>query len=223
MLAPVKSFAKFISGAAATLVLSLLTACQTAPPPKAASVDLFNGRDFTGWTFCMRGNLDPMQTWSATNGVIHCLGRPTGYMRTEKSYQDYRLTVEWRFIKAPPRADNTGVLVHMQPPDVIWPKCFECQGMHDHQGEFWLWGGAAADEPVNLKKNGIDRLQPAKENPVGEWNTCQVVCAGETIEIMVNGQAVNKITGCDPASGSIGIQSEGAEIEISKIRLEPLN
>jgi len=95
--------------------------------------------------------------------------------------------------------------------------------MHDHQGEFWLWGGATAGEPINLKKNGIKPLQPAKENRVGEWNLYQVVCAGQSIEIIVNGKSVNKITGCNPASGSIGIQSEGAEIEIRKIHLAPLN
>jgi hypothetical protein len=223
MLAPVNIFAKFLSGASAALVLSLLTGCQTASAPKSGGRDLFNGRDFTGWTFCMRANLDPLQTWSVTNGVIHCLGRPNGYLRTEKRYHDYRLTVEWRFVKAPPRADNTGVLVHLQPPDVLWPKCFECQGMHNQQGDFWLWGGAAGKEPVNLKQNGIARQQPAKENPVGEWNTYQVVCAGKTIEIIVNGKSVNKITGCNPSSGSIGIQSEGAEIEVRKIHLAPLN
>jgi hypothetical protein len=223
MLAPVNIFVKFIPGALAALGLSLLTGCQTASAPKAGGLELFNGRDFTGWTFCMRANLDPMQTWSVTNGVIHCLGRPNGYMRTEKRFHDYRLTVEWRFVKAPPRADNTGVLVHMQPPDAVWPKCFECQGMYKHQGEFWLWGGVAAREPIDLKKNGINRLQPASENRVGEWNTYQVVCAGKTIEIIVNGKSVNKITGCNLASGSIGIQSEGAEIEVRKIHLAPLN
>jgi hypothetical protein len=223
MLASVNIHAKLLSAASAALTLSLLTGCQTAPAPKPGSLDLYNGRDFTGWTFFMRANLDPMQTWSITNGVIHCLGRPPGYMRTDKSYRDYRLTVEWRFVKAPPRADNTGLLIHIQPPDRIWPKCFECQGMHGHQGEFWLWDGATAGEPINLKKNGINRLEPARENPVGQWNTFEVVCAGKTIEIIVNGQSVNKITDVNPDSGSIGIQSEGAEFEISKIHLVPLN
>ena len=37
-------------------------------------VALFNGRDFSGLTFCMKDNADPLQTWSVTNGVIHCTG-----------------------------------------------------------------------------------------------------------------------------------------------------
>ncbi|HEV2437926.1 MAG TPA: family 16 glycoside hydrolase, partial [Verrucomicrobiae bacterium] len=45
-------------------------------------LELFNGKDFSGWTFCMRDHADPRQTWSVTNGVIHCTGEPTGYLRT---------------------------------------------------------------------------------------------------------------------------------------------
>jgi hypothetical protein len=46
------------------------------PPSRDTEVALFNGRDFTGFTFCMKDNADPMQTWSVTNGVIHCTGKP---------------------------------------------------------------------------------------------------------------------------------------------------
>jgi len=39
---------------------------------------------------------------------------------------------------------------------------------------------------------------------------------------MVNGKSMNKITGCNVSTGFIGIQSEGAELELRKIHLEPL-
>ena len=199
-------------------------AAQDAITP-ASHIELFNGKDFTGWTFYMKTNADPMQTWSITNGMIHCTGKPNGYLRTEKIYQDFKVTVEWRFTKA----GNTGVLVFMQDrdpaasPDQIWPQCVECQGMHDHQGDFWLWGGAACQEPFNLNKNGVAMLQPSNENPVGEWNTYQVICSGNTVEIVVNGKSINNITGCDISSGFIGIQSEGAGIDVRKVYLEPLS
>ena len=193
-------------------------ASRTASAQNSAGVDLFNGKDFSGWTFFMRSNSAPEQTWAITNGLIHCTGKPNGFMRTKNSYHDYQCTVEWRFLKP----GNTGVLVDMQLPDKVWSKCVECQGMHDHQGDFWLWGGAVCQEPFNLKKNGIAMLQPSNENPAGEWNTYQVVCAGDTVEIIVNGTSMNKLTGCNVSSGFIGLQSEGAEIEVRKIFLEPL-
>src|ERR1035437_9557998 len=41
-------------------------------------VELFNGRDFSGWTFFMKDNADPLQTWSVTNGVIRSEERRVG-------------------------------------------------------------------------------------------------------------------------------------------------
>jgi len=76
-------------------------------------IELFDGKDFSGFMFCMKSNADPALTWSVTNGIIHCTGKPTGYLRTKQSYGNYVVTVEWRFVKIAPKADNTGVLVHI--------------------------------------------------------------------------------------------------------------
>jgi hypothetical protein len=150
--------------------------------------------------------------------VIKCAGKPNGYMRTEQPYKDYKLTVEYRFV----RPGNTGNLVHMQQPDAVWPKCFECQGMHKHQGDLWLWGGADCREPKNPGQNGFATTVKSNEAPVGEWNTYQVECRGDTINITVNGKLKNTATGCNVTSGSIGIQCEGAEIEVRSISIESL-
>ena len=63
---------------------------------------------------------------------------------------------------------------------------------------------------------------PPNENPVGEWNTNVTVCADNQVRAIINGKSENKITGCTLSSGAIGIQSEGAQIEIRNIFLEPL-
>jgi Domain of Unknown Function (DUF1080) len=207
------------------LSVVIIAGCQTASAPKSATVDLFDGRDFTGWTFFMRSNSAPEKTWSITNGVIHCTGKPSGYLRTKKHFHDFLLTVEWRFVKVARHADNTGVLVNMQLPDKVWPKCIECQGQDHKQGDFWLHSGAAAAGHRGDGKKSISAPMsvPPNEKSPGEWNTYQVITSGNTVEIIVNGKSMNKITGCNPSSGFIGIQSEGAEIEIRKIQLEPLS
>src|SRR5258706_13707038 len=69
--------------------LALIT--PTAP---SKHMELFNGKDFSGWTFFMRDSADPAQTWSVADGLIRCTGKPTGYLRTEKDYRDYKLTIE---------------------------------------------------------------------------------------------------------------------------------
>jgi hypothetical protein len=171
----------------------------------------------------MKDNADPMKTWSVTNGVIDCTGKPTGYIRSLKSYRDYALTVEWRFLKVAPGADNTGVLVHIQPPDKVWPQCIQNQGKHGNQGDLFLMAGAESrehrgqDANTALPKNG-----PSNENPVGQWDTNVTVCSGDDVKAMINGKWMNETTACTITNGFIGIQSEGGDIEIRKMFLEPL-
>lgn len=203
-------------------------AAEPAPVAVAPTgkVELFNGKDFSGWTFFMKGGTDPLKTWSVANGTIECTGKPNGYARTTTAYKDYTFTVEWRFVKA----CNTGVVANIQPPEKMtpWPDCIECQGLHDHQGDFWFWSGATCAELKTLppeklagsRKNGFARPGPSVEKPVGEWNTFTVIADGDTIKIVVNGQLVNTATKCAPSSGWIGLQSEGGPIEVRKVTLD---
>ncbi len=202
---------------------------QNNPPARphlsspANEVALFNGKDFSGWTFCMTKNADPLQTWSVTNGLIHCTGKPIGYIRTTQVYSNYFLTVVWRFVKVTPKADNTGVLVHMQLPDKVWPMCVQVQGKHDRQGDLFLMEGAEAKEHRGLNKNTPVPMQgPSVENPVGEWNTSETVCLHNKVESFINGKFMNEVTECTIDSGFIGIQSEGGDIEIRSIFFSPL-
>jgi hypothetical protein len=186
-------------------------------------IELFNGRDFTGWTFCMKSNADPALTWSVTNGVIHCTGKPNGYLRTTQSYSNYIVTVEWRFVKVAPKADNTGVLVHMQLPDKVWPMCIQNQGKSGRQGDLFLMEGAESKEHKGMDKNTpVPMHDKSNEKPVGEWDTNITVCAGDDVKAIINGKFMNETTGCTVTSGFIGIQSEGGDIEIRKVFLEPL-
>ena len=209
---------KFIMGLVLVSVAISVAPAQTNPPAK----DLFDGKDFAGWTFFMRSNAAPEKTWWVTNGVIHCAGRPAGYLRMENIFSNYTLTVEWRFVKVTPKANNTGILIHMQLPEKIWPKCIECQGQDQKQGDFWLHRGAAvAGHPSDGRKSvNVPMTSPPNEKPIGEWNTYQVIALGDTVENIVNGKSMNKISGANISSGFIGIQSEGAEIEVRKIYLE---
>jgi len=185
-------------------------------------IELFNGTNFDGFIFCMKNDADPMQTWSITNGVIHCNGSATGYLRTKKSYSNYVVTGEWRFRKVAPDADNTGVLVHMQLPDTVWPKCIQNQGKSGRQGDLFVMGGAECKEHLALGKDAntpVPLRGVSNEIPVGEWNTNVTVCAGNDVKAFINGKFMNEITEGTISSGFVGIQSEGGDIEIRKISL----
>ncbi len=224
----VKIAVKCLAAGLFVIVFSILPGCKTSQPedkinPPTPRVELFNGINFDGWTFCMRNNADPSKTWSVHNGVIHCTGQPYGYARTEQSFQNYKLTCIWRFVKVAPHADNSGIFVHIQSPDKVWPACVECQGEFQHQGDLILHAGVGADgHPPASKSIFIPQIAPPNENPAGEWNTNEVICRDSTISLFVNGKTMNMITDCTLTSGYIGIQSEGGDIEVRKLSLVPM-
>ena len=205
------------------IVLPAFLALSADSMTPTERIELFNGKDFTGWTFCTKSGTDPLATWSVTNGVIHCTGKPTGYIRTVQNYQNYELDVTWRFVKIVPKADNTGILVHMQLPDKVWPKCIQVQGKHERQGDLFLMAGAESKEHKGMDANTALPLQGVSaENPVGEWNTANTICSNDVVISYINGKFLNQTTGCSVTNGMVGFQSEGAEMEIRSVTVVPL-
>jgi hypothetical protein len=183
-------------------------------------IELFDGKSLSGWTFVSKGtNGEAASIWSVQDGVIACLGKPNGYARTLKSYRDYQLHVEWRF---PAGAGNSGLFLHLNPPDQVWPLCYEAQLQSGNAGELRLNGGARIDGLANPNAKSLPHQQPVSEKPVGEWNVCDVVCRSNSISIRINGVLQNEITGAAVGSGAIGLQAEGKPVQFRNVRLDPL-
>ena len=183
-------------------------------------VELFNGTDFTGWKlFIPDPNADVTKTWSVKDGVIHCTGDPAGYFRTTTPYSNYELTLEWRF---PGQGGNSGVLLHIQDKDEVWPKSIEAQLNSGDAGDIWVIGGTTFKEHGGKEDRRVPKKAKSSEKPLGEWNQYRIVCKGDTIELYVNGVLQNRATQCTVTSGYIGLQSEGTPIEFRNIRLKPL-
>ncbi len=210
---------------ASILLLTGLVCTWAFAEEESKTISLFNGKDLAGWKlFIPDEDVDPATVWSVSDGVISCTGTPTGYMRTEKSYENYRLLVEWRW---PGEGANSGVLLHAQEPDAVWPQCFEAQLMHTRAGDIVAMGLTARvnELPDNAGAFGmVRRNETMAEKPLGEWNRFEVLCEGGTIELWVNGKLVNKATGASLKKGHIALQNEsGTAIEFRKVELTPLS
>jgi 3-keto-disaccharide hydrolase len=219
-----KSAVKKISAVIFPFAFAAIASAQEIISPKN-HIELFNGKDFSGFTFCMRNDANPAETWSVTNGLIHCNGTAIGYLRTKQNFHNYIVTVIWRFTKMAPKKDNTGVLVQMQLPDKVWPMCVQNQGKSGRQGDLFVMSGAECKQHLALGKDAstpVPLRGGPNENPIGEWNTNTTICAGSEVKAIINGKLLNEITECTVTNGFIGIQSEGADFEIRKISLEPL-
>ena len=197
----------------ALLTISILT----LEGQKISKVELFNGKDLNNWTFTLKDPaVDPETVFFVKNGVINIKGDPFGYMRTKNSYKNYTLHVEWRW---PVEATNSGVFVNCQFPDTIWPKCVECQLKAGSAGDFICANGTDMKERTDKSTRTVPKKAPSSEKPAGEWNTMEVKCMENTIEVTVNGVVQNKGTDVNVNGGFICLQSEGKTIEFRNIYL----
>jgi hypothetical protein len=205
------------------LTLNILAADEEGFTP------LFNGHDLTGW---VNANCAP-ETWSVTNGMIHCTGHPTGAMRTERQYENFILEVDWRHLVS---GGNSGVFIWGTPiaaPGVPFLRGIEVQVL-DHgynvkgKNEWYTTHGdvfpihGAHMKPFG-RHNG-ERSFPSEERSKGfpEWNHYRIVCENGTIRLSVNGKEVSGGEDCNYRKGYLALESEGAPVEFRNIRIKEL-
>jgi 3-keto-disaccharide hydrolase len=196
---------------AASLVAFLALASVTRAGDDKGFVDLFNGKNMDGFKFNIFGKGSP-NPFSVKEEVIHVTGNPNGYFYTEKSYKNYVLRYDWKYLKD----GNSGLLVHIQSHGKSWPKCIEVQGMQSDHGHIFDIGGLSGG------KYKLDKAAQKKAIKTGEWNTTEVTSK--------DGQLTAKINGIEVASGKasitegpIGWQSEGAPLQFKNLKIKVLD
>jgi hypothetical protein len=196
----------------------------------AAVGELFDGKDLSGWELLSPDKTATLATVARVTpeGVLSLTGKPIGYLATTRSFKDYRLRVEYRWAEGASPTSNGGVLVHIASGPIdrdTWPLCLQIQTKRSRVGDLLPMAGAAFAEALTSapgKTPQLDRRQADSEKPLGEWNTIEVVCRGDAIEVSVNGVAQNRVTRSRPAEGRIGLQLEGAPFDIRRVTLTPL-
>jgi hypothetical protein len=193
----------------------------------AAPVALFDGKSLKGWHEDVPSNdakTEPVPAFVVRDGVLVSLGEPRGHLISNSQYENYKLTVEYRFTKT---AENCGVLVHASIPRArnnMLPRCLEVQMMSGNGGDFYMLGETikkrGATEPVTGIR--IPNMTDNSEKPIGEWNTMVIECKGAEVKVWMNGDFVNDGVECSSSRGQIALQSEGAEVEFRRILMEKL-
>ena len=209
--------------ASAAVALAVATTAGFAQAQEASkAVKLFNGKDMTGWTYHLRDKNAKMEdVWSVKDGVIICKGNPAGYIRTEKSYTNYELRVQWRWAEGK-KAGNSGVLLRMVGEDKVWPKSIEAQLMNQNAGDIWnIEDFPAKVDKSRTKGRRTAKLEKSSEKPIGEWNQYRIVVHHGKLELYVNDVLQNSATDVEEVAGKICLQSEGAEIHFRNVELIP--
>ena len=143
---------------------------------------LFNGENLEGWTCILDegSNVPTSEVYGVKDGNIHIIGNPFGYMRTTEKYSNYKLHAEWRWVG---EGTNSGLFLHVQDGDKLWPNAIECQLCNGKAGDFVMLGGSKIAEVECKGQFPIKDRIGNFENPIGEWNTAEVVCEGNSITV----------------------------------------
>ncbi|MEA3225910.1 MAG: DUF1080 domain-containing protein [Planctomycetota bacterium] len=184
------------------------------------------GDSFEAWEF---HSADPeakiQDVWSLKDGVLICRGEPLSYLYTKKDYSDFVLRLKWRW---PPEKEpgKGGVLIRMTGQHKIWPKSLEAQLNAGDAGAFWGLAGYGLTGPAermrSLEHEKFGKLTNVKktkalEKPAGQWNSYEIIAEGDTVTLLINGEQVNRATGCDLDAGRICLTSEGDEIHFKDV------
>jgi hypothetical protein len=180
-------------------------------------VDLFDGRDLTGWR--TTGN------WVVEDGVVTLRPREgeegwqryDAYLTTERTYRDFVLEVEFRFEPE----GNSGVFLRVGDIEDHVASGLEVQILDTHHLE----------RPGNHDCGGIICATAPFTNavrPAGEWNRYQIVMVGSRLVAFLNGELIQALDLARsamkdrPMAGYISFQDEARVVSYRRIRIKEL-
>ncbi len=208
------------------LLVAVLACSAWADEPDADFRPLLGKSNLDGW---VRVNTAP-STWSLSDGMLICSGKPIGQLRTTRMYQNFILELEWRHMR--PRG-NAGVFVwsdDITARGVPFHRSIEVQVLenaygngrgHTTHGDIFPIHGATMN-PINGR--GGSRAFPTefRSKPSPEWNHYRIECRDGNISLAVNGKVVTRGTDCVPSKGYICLESEGGVVHYRNLRIKVL-
>jgi hypothetical protein len=200
-------------------LLLLVSTLISAQKPMIVRTDghrsYFYEPDAKNWVYVLKDkSIDASKVFKMSYGTLYISGESSGYVRTKTVYSNYELNIQYRWTKV---FANSGVLVHMQLPDTVWPACYQIQQKADAAGDIICMNGLWAKECTDSMKFTVPKMKPSNEKPLGEWNSMKIICKGKTLKVFVNGLLQNQVTGLTASEGFIGFQNEGKPVEFKEM------
>lgn len=194
----------------ACIVMTAITFSTWADEPlrQEGCARLFNGKDLSGWVIENQGK------FSVREGVIF-LDKGSGWLRSEKTYQDFELRLEFRFVS---KGADSGVFVRASREGKNWPaKNYQIQTM-DNESIAALYGTGLAAPKLRYDAAAMRKVRKTG----GEWQSYVIAVRGEQAKITLNGTQISVADGLTVQAGYIGLQGEGGQLEFRNILIREL-
>jgi len=188
-----------VTGLALSLALAAFAMPQTKPSGKW--IELFNGKDQTGWKHIGKGSFAVEDGALVTQAGMGLLFYET------RSFRDYTLEVEW---KVNNKCNNSGIFVRFpEKSDDPWhavTKGYEIQIDDCDKNGLKFQTGSAYDQFAATR---------LASKPAGEWNKYQITIVGQHYTVVLNGEKVNEFDGTRGIEGYIGLQNHDPTSRVS--------
>lgn len=189
--------------------------------------------DWYAYTKTNKQKHKPSDVYEFDNGMIRMHGDNIGYLMTYKSYENFELSLEFRwnidekFSKGKGKK-NSGVMYNIpsDSPDNIWPKGIQFQMKEDTTGDFIFLDNITAVVNGKLVEGGASVTSAkfeSNEKPYGEWNEVVINSHNGKISQYLNGKLVNQCTDASSHQGRISLNYEGSPIDFRNIRLKQIS
>ena len=193
-------------------------------------IPLFNGKNLDGW---VNVNCNP-GTFFVRGDEIVTTGTPTGFLRTDRQYENFELDFDWMHVEKVKMA-NSGLFVWGDPLPAVgtqYTRGIEVQVLINfapkdgwatsHGDIFSIWGAKCTPDRPHFK--GIERCLPSEERVKGggEWNHYKVIANSGAIKLHVNGKEVSGVSKSNPRKGYLALESEGVECHFKNIKIKEL-
>lgn len=226
------------------LAITVSAADDPAPAPRAFIDGTGPGWKTLGEADFTQVNCDP-ETFVWKDGAVHCAGKPVGVVRSQTKYTNFELVAEWKHLTS---GGNSGIFVWATEEaltglkrNALPPGGIEVQVLDHGYAEQWEkqngkkpdWFTTHGDvfpvgksdmKPFPPVAPGGKRSFPRKNlsRGVGEWNHYYIRAINGEIRLWVNGEEVSGGTDCEPRTGYLCLESEGAPVEFRNIRIREL-
>jgi hypothetical protein len=184
-------------------------------------------------------------TWTWTEDGVSCTGQPVGVIRSKKTFTNFEMVAQWRHLR---EGGNSGIFlwtsdealeglepgtlpkggIEVQVLDLGYTEQYE-RSSGKKADWFTCHGdvfpvGTAKMKPFEPVSPAGDRSFPRKElsRGVGQWNHYYIRAINGEVRLWVNGEEVSGGAECDPRTGYLCLESEGAPVEFKNLRIREL-
>jgi hypothetical protein len=194
-------------------MVAMAAVCVSATAADEGWVQLFNGKDLTGWQNARDAKAE--NKWKAEDGTLTnvATGHDGNDIATTQQFKDFELKIEYKTVKE----GNSGTYLRGR----VEVQIFDSTGKNPPG----TWDDGAIFDQFAPKENA--------SKPIGEWNQVEATYVGDTLTVKLNGKVIHdKIKIVKPTgaalpggvndAGPLMLQGNHGKVWFRNIMIKPL-